>query len=61
MLAALETVDALTLDGPPPFQFPIADATLFGGVAFLTQHDTYHIGQLALLRKHWGLGAMSYD
>ena len=61
MLAALETVDAATLKGPPPFRFSIADATLLGGIAFLTQHDSYHIGQLALLRKHWGLGAMSYD
>lgn len=61
MLAALEAVDAETLDGPPPFQFPIGDPTLLGGITFLVQHDTYHIGQLALLRKHWGLGAMSYD
>jgi hypothetical protein len=61
LLAALEAVDAETLAASPPFEFPIDDATVLGGVAFLVQHDSYHIGQLALLRKHWGLGAMSYD
>jgi len=27
---------------------------------FLTQHETYHLGQLSLLRKQAGLPAMSY-
>jgi hypothetical protein len=61
MLSALDVLDAEALAGPPPFQFPIEDPTLLGGLTFLVQHDTYHIGQLALLRKHWRLGAMSYD
>jgi uncharacterized damage-inducible protein DinB len=29
-------------------------------LAFFVQHDSYHIGQLALLRKHVGLPAMQY-
>lgn len=61
LLAALEAADEEALAASPAFQFPIDDATVLGGVAFLVQHDSYHIGQLALLRKHWGLGAMSYD
>jgi len=40
--------------------FPIDDHTLLGGVAFLLQHESYHIGQLAFLRKFFGYGAMSY-
>jgi hypothetical protein len=29
-------------------------------LTFLVQHDSYHIGQLSLLRKHAGLPAMQY-
>jgi len=41
-------------------RFPVADPTRLGTLAFLAQHDTYHIGQLALLRRFVGLKAMSY-
>jgi len=41
--------------------FPLADGTVLGGIAFLIQHDSYHVGQLGLLRKSLGLKAMSYD
>jgi len=30
-------------------------------LTFLTQHDSYHVGQLALLRRYMGLSAMSYE
>lgn len=40
--------------------FPIEDTTVLGGIAFLLQHDAYHVGQLALLRKALGYRAMSY-
>lgn len=43
-----------------PARFPIDDPTILGMAGFLAQHDSYHIGQLALLRKHQGFGAMSY-
>jgi hypothetical protein len=42
-------------------RFPIGDATVLGLIAFMVQHDSYHIGQLALLRKHYGLPAMRYS
>ena len=61
VMAALEAVESEALAEAPPFQFPIDDATILGGIAFLVQHDSYHIGQMVLLRKHWGLDAMSYD
>jgi len=41
-------------------RFPIDDPTVLGGVAFLLEHESYHIGQLALLRKYLGLGPMKY-
>lgn len=40
--------------------FPGADGTLLGALAFLAQHESYHIGQMALLRRQYGAPAMSY-
>lgn len=40
--------------------FPGVDRTRLGALTFLVQHDSYHVGQLALLRKPAGLPAMSY-
>lgn len=48
------------LAAPPPWQAPVEDKTMLGLIAFLMQHDSYHIGQMALLRKQVGLEAMSY-
>jgi uncharacterized damage-inducible protein DinB len=59
----LEQVDGMSsvdLIGEAPVAFPIFDPTLLGMVAFLVQHDSYHIGQMAFLRKQLGFGAMSY-
>jgi len=41
-------------------RFPGSDGTLLGGLAFLVQHDTYHLGQIALLRRQGGFPAMIY-
>ena len=41
--------------------FPVEEKTVRGGVAFLVQHESYHIGQLAYLRKLFGLDPMKYD
>lgn len=49
------------LNGEPPIEFPVDDNTVLGGVAFLIQHESYHIGQLGFLRKHLGLGSMKYS
>ncbi len=58
-----ERLDAATaegLDAPAGQRFPVDDRTILGALAFLAQHDSYHVGQLALLRKHAGLPAMRY-
>ncbi|HEY7682130.1 MAG TPA: DinB family protein [Gemmatimonadales bacterium] len=39
---------------------PGSDGTLLGNLAFLAQHESYHLGQIALLRRQLGLPAMSY-
>jgi uncharacterized damage-inducible protein DinB len=36
------------------------DGTRLGLVAFLVQHDAYHVGQAAFLRRQLGRPAMSY-
>ena len=48
------------LSEPSPENFPVDDKTRRGGLAFMLQHESFHIGQLALLRKHFGLTAMKY-
>jgi uncharacterized damage-inducible protein DinB len=42
------------------FKFPIEDNTKFGALTFMVQHETYHIGQLGILRRALGLPAMKY-
>ncbi len=41
-------------------KLPIDDKSLLGALTFLMQHESYHIGQLGLLRKQVGLPAMIY-
>lgn len=48
-------------DAPVDTQFPVETRTPLGLLAFLVQHDSYHLGQLSLLRKSCGLPAMSYS
>jgi uncharacterized damage-inducible protein DinB len=48
------------LDAPHETQMPIESKTKLGIVGFMVQHDSYHLGQLSLLRKSAGLPAMSY-
>jgi len=62
-LSLRQSLEALTdedlaeeIDQP----FPVSEKTKRGMVTFLIHHDSYHLGQLALLRKQLGLPAMSY-
>ena len=60
MKKAFENVTEEQLAAKPPLKMPVADETCAGAVTFLAQHESYHVGQLALLRKGLGLGPMSY-
>jgi hypothetical protein len=40
---------AVPAEGPPS-----ADGTVLGCIAFMTMHDSYHLGQLGWLRKAFG-------
>lgn len=41
-------------------RFPLGDSTELGLIAFLVQHDSYHIGQVGFLRRQLGRPAMAY-
>jgi uncharacterized damage-inducible protein DinB len=57
----LDSMMAAELDAKIESPFPMDNPTPLSLVAFFVQHDSYHIGQLALLRKHVGLPAMKYS
>ncbi len=57
---ALRELTAERLIEKAPAEFPVEDRSTLGGVAFLLQHESFHIGQLALLRRQVGLGSMGY-
>jgi len=61
LMARLQTMEEAEWDAEAPTRFPIDDPSTLGMLAFLTQHDAYHLGQLAFLRKFLGFGAMSYN
>lgn len=54
LTAALESVDDARWSAPSPRSFPVADHSLRGAIAFSAFHETYHVGQLAYLRRALG-------
>lgn len=56
----LDRLTSADMDAPSSIGFPLANGTLLGTLTFLVQHDSYHLGQLSLLRKYAGLPAMRY-
>ena len=57
--ACLDDLTEERLSGTGGQKFP-GVAPMLGGISFLLQHESYHIGQLAYLRKYLGLPPMSY-
>jgi uncharacterized damage-inducible protein DinB len=55
----IEVLTPAEWDAPTTARFPTAQ-TVLGALTFLVQHDSHHVGQLALLRKYAGLPAMKY-
>lgn len=54
LMSRLNLVDDEELSKPSPFPVPTGDKTKRGAVIFLNYHETYHIGQMAYLRKWLG-------
>jgi len=57
---ALESVATARLDSTCEERLPVDDPSVLGAAAFLAQHDAYHVGQVALLRRQLGHPAMPY-
>lgn len=60
LASVLAAATTEVLNESSPQRFPIADSTRLGAIAFLAQHESYHIGQLGLLRRQMGASAMGY-
>ena len=55
----LASATAVLLDGRGPHGVPSTDDTVLGTVTFLALHESYHLGQLGLLRKASGLPGLA--
>ena len=60
LAAALPALTEDELSETNVHRFPLGDSTRLGLMAFLTQHDSYHVGQAAFLRRQIGKPAMTY-
>ncbi len=58
--AALAEVTEEHLAAESPLKSPIGDHSFGGTITFLAHHETYQIGQIALLKKYLTNEAMSY-
>jgi uncharacterized damage-inducible protein DinB len=56
----LAQLSAADLDAAVDVRFPVFEQTQFAVLAFMVQHDSYHLGQLSMMRKVIGLPGMSY-
>jgi uncharacterized damage-inducible protein DinB len=54
LMKRLEELDDATLSEQASFPVPTSDKTKRGAIVFLNFHETYHIGQMAYLRKWLG-------
>jgi uncharacterized damage-inducible protein DinB len=58
--SALAASSAADLARQNTHRFPISDSSQLGMIAFLVQHDAYHVGQIAFLRRQLGHPPMAY-
>jgi hypothetical protein len=58
---AFQAVSATQLAAESPVKSPIGDTTISGTIAFLAQHESYDIGQIAFLKKYYTGEAMKYN
>ncbi|HET6796779.1 MAG TPA: DinB family protein [Gemmatimonadales bacterium] len=57
---ALDGLTAEDLARSGLHRFPVPDTTALGLITFLAQHDSYHLGQAAFVRRQLGKPAMTY-
>lgn len=51
---ALESASAELLEAKCPFDLPASDGTILGAMGFFALHETYHVGQMAYVRRLLG-------
>jgi hypothetical protein len=56
----LSNLDDETLTKDSSQEFPIGDSTILGGITFLLEHESHHIGQLAFLRRYFALPSLDW-
>ena len=61
LIERIPSLEEADLRADAPIAFPVDDKTVLGGMAFLLEHESYHIGQLGFLRKFFNLDPMKYD
>ena len=61
LLSSVDGVGPELLNEAAPHEFPVNDSSKLGALAFLAQHEAYHIGQLGIVRRILGLSPMSYS
>jgi uncharacterized damage-inducible protein DinB len=60
LLSRLPALEANDLGRASTDRMPVLDQTVLGALTFLLQHESYHLGQLAMLKKHLTGKAMKY-
>jgi uncharacterized damage-inducible protein DinB len=60
LAATLDGLDAEGLARENVHRFPLSDSTALGFITFLAQHESYHVGQAAFLRRQLGREPMTY-
>lgn len=58
--AAMLNFPLENLQQPAPFPLPVQDQTGRGLLAFLLQHESYHVGQLSIIHQMLGHGPIGY-
>jgi uncharacterized damage-inducible protein DinB len=56
----IERLDTAQLAQSSSQRLPGTDGSLLGALAFLAQHESYHLGQIGILRRQQGCSPMSY-
>jgi uncharacterized damage-inducible protein DinB len=57
---ALANLESGAIERTGAHRFPVSDSSPLGMLAFLAQHDSYHVGQAAFIRRQLGKPAVTY-
>ncbi|MBC8367252.1 DinB family protein [bacterium] len=55
---AMEEAKIENLDAPAPFSTPSEDDSVLGALAFFALHESYHVGEMAYVRKLLGFPSL---